>query len=214
MSINKDKLYKRLALTTFFKVSNKVLDPEPIDKPIFINYDNWNDLKEQFFEQRMKSYDSSLSLVEKIKLETDYLNKLVSINENKTILNPKKNEQIKILVDRYKKLLSEPKKESKIKPKFEDFFKNITPKQLEKIKKIIEPLKGKNLAIFISLGINEFNFLKFDTHSKDGFSQKGFIQIQNKNYGSVNKYLTQGNHFTGYNDDLIKLKTQLETILK
>lgn len=214
MSINKDKFYKRLALTTFFKVSNKVLDPEPIDKPIFIKYDNWNDLKEQFFEQRMKSYDSSLSLVDKIKLETDYLNKLVSKNENETILNPKENEQFKILVDRYKKLLSEPKKESKIKPKFEDFFKNITPKQLEKIKKIIEPLKGKNLAIFISLGINEFNFLKFDTHSKDGFSQKGFIQIQNKNYGSVNKYLTQGNHFTGYNDDLIKLKTQLETILK
>lgn len=212
MSINKDKLYKRLALTTFFKVSNKVLDPEPIDKPIFINYDNWNNLKEQFFEQRMKSYDSSLSLVEKIKLETDYLNKLVSINENKTILNLKENEQIKILVDRYKKLLSEPKKESKIKPKFEDFFKNITPEQLEKIKEVLKDLNGKYLAVFISLAYNDFDILKIENNNKNGLSQKSFVEIQGKKYGSVNKYLDSNTKYNGNKNDMEKIEKQLETI--
>lgn len=106
------------------------------------------------------------------------------------------------------------KKESKNKPNFEDFFINTTPEQIELLKELIRPLKGKELAMFISLAFNDFEILNLKQNSKDGFNQKSFVEMQNKINQSVNKFLDSYLVFTGNDKDLEALKKQLETILK
>jgi len=71
-----------------------------------INVDNWNQLKDIFFSQRMETYNSSYTLNEKIELELEILEKLPI---NKT--------DYKILKERYQKYLT-----------------NIKPQQIQDIK--------------------------------------------------------------------------------
>lgn len=207
----KDRVYKKIALTTFFKVSNKVLDPEPIDKPIFINYGNWHDLKEQFFEQRIKSYDSSLSLEEKTKLETDYINKLVSINENETILNPKEDQLFKILVGRYKELLSEPKKETKTKIKFDPNQFNEDGAKLFNylVENYIKTEKTRGLQKRFT---NVWHFMRNDNH-KNNIYNFYFTKNQYKAYvlNKFNLKITNDDKSGNkYNEvDLVQLKNHV-----
>lgn len=174
------------------KNNNSILTPE-----------NWKQHKDTFFNQRMETHPESYSQDEKIKLELEGLEKLTI---NKT--------DYKILKERYTTLLSQPKKAGKIKPNFEDFFKNVNSEQIELIKELINPLKGKELAIFISLAFNHFEILKLKSNSKDGFNQKTFIEMQGKTNQSVNKFLDRYFGFTGDTKDLEALEKQLNTILK
>lgn len=213
MATTKERVHKRIAIEAFFKVLKEVSDPKTTYKGIIINTANWNELKDLFFEQRMKAYENSLNSSEKIKLENELLDQLK--NESESILKGTKKQQFNTLVDRYKRLLKIPTKEEiKNKPTFEDFFINTTPEQAERLKEFIKPLKGKDLAMFINLAFNDFEILNLKSNSKDGFNQKTFIEIQNKNYASVNKYLLANNKFNGNSKDLTSLEKQLSTILK
>lgn len=110
--------------------------------------------------------------------------------------------------------LEKKRKPQQQKPIINNFFKNVNSEQLEQIKEVLKDLEGKNLAMFISLGVNEFNFLKLENHSKSGLSQKTFIEMQDKRYQSVNKYLDNQYDFNGNNEDQNIIKNQLNTILK
>lgn len=97
---------------------------------------------------------------------------------------------------------------------FEDFFKNVTPEQLEQIKDLIKPLTGKQLAIFIDLAISEFEILSFQPNSKTGLSQKDFVTIQGKKYGAVHKSQDHNYKVTETKNEKEPLREQLKTILK
>ena len=193
-------VHKKLAEVWFFGFKhgneNKIL-----------NLENWETYKNEFYSFKMRSYEDKYTLDEKKELQRL---KLAEIEAKDTDFDILKNRYLKYLneVDDNKK--TEVKKVTKI----DDFFINTSPKQIKLIKELLSPLEGKELAMFISLTFNDFKILNLKSNAKDGFSQKSFIEIQNKKNASVNKYLLANNKFSGHLEDLEVLKNQLSTILK
>ena len=85
--------------------NNKVVRIKNNDSTITV--DNWSELKDIFFSQRMEMYNSSYTLNEKIKLELETLEKL-----------PINNTDYKILKERYQKYLTniEPQQQKNNEP--------------------------------------------------------------------------------------------------
>lgn len=193
-------VYKKLAEVWFFGFKqgseNKIL-----------NLDNWETYKNEFYSFKISSYEDKYTLDEKKELERLNIAKIKA-----------KDYDFDILKNRYLNYLNEvednPKTKVKKPTKIEDFFIDTTAEQNKQLSKLISPLKGKELAMFISLAFNDFKILNLKQNSKDGFNQKSFIEMQNKVNQSVNKYLDAYFGFTGDNKDLESLKKQLNTILK
>ena len=172
-----------------------------------LNLENWETYKNEFYSFKISTYDDKYTLDEKKELERL---KLAEIEAKDTDFD--------ILKNRYLKYLNEvddnPKTKLKTVSKIDDFFINTTPEQIELLKELISPLKGKELAMFISLAFNRFKILNLKSNSKDGFNQKTFIEIQGKTNQSVNKFLDRYFVFTGDTKDFETLEKQLNTILK
>jgi hypothetical protein len=103
--------------------------------------------------------------------------------------------------------------------KFEDFFFDVTPKQLKQIKEDFKDLEPKETAIFIDLLYNDFKVLSIIHGSRKGKSQKDFIKhITDNTNQSINQLFskdTKKNYtYKGNEADKTTIKTQLETILK
>jgi|AntRauTorckE5430_2_1112549.scaffolds.fasta_scaffold10660_2 oligoendopeptidase F len=113
---------------------------------------------------------------------------------------------------------AETNKSSKKKPipKFEDFFKDIEPNKIEKIKNKFKDLKAIELAKLIHLLVNEFKIIEIINSSKNGFSLKDFTKHfkNNNNLPSVQKHLDQNFIFKGDGKkDLIGLKENIRGLL-
>ena len=217
MATTKERVHKRIAIEAFFKVLKEVSDPETTYKGVIINTANWKELKDLFFEQRMKAYESSLNSSEKIKLENELLDQLK--NESESILKGTKKQQFNTLVDRYKSLLNTPQKKTKNKPTFEDFFTGIEKKQIEQIKENFKDLEPKETAILIDLLFNDFKVLNLVHGSKQGKSQKDFIKYVTKNSNQSINFLFSKNPLENYvykgnQADKTLIKNRLQSILK
>ncbi|WP_188457294.1 hypothetical protein [Psychroflexus planctonicus] len=221
MATTKERVHKRIAIEAFFKVLKEVSDPKTTYKGVIINTANWNELKDLFFEQRMKAYESSLNSSEKIKLENELLDQLK--NESESILKGIKKQQFNTLVDRYKSLLNTPQKKTKNKPTFEDFFTGIEKQQIEQLKDFSNGFNSKKSAIFIDLLYNEFRVLDVIPGNKKGKSPKDFAKLFNtETYSGLNDFFDKSKTFNGikltYKDqeqsEYLQMKTRLETILK
>jgi oligoendopeptidase F len=113
---------------------------------------------------------------------------------------------------------AETNKSSKKKPipKFEDFFKDIEPNKIEKIKNKFKDLKAIELAKLIHLLVNEFKIIEIINSSKNGFSLKDFTKHfkNNNNLPSVQKHLDQNFIFKGDGKkDLIGLRENIRGLL-
>ena len=113
---------------------------------------------------------------------------------------------------------AETNKSSKKKPipKFEDFFKDIEPNKIEKIKNKFKDLKAIELAKLIHLLVNEFKIIEIINSNKNGFSLKDFTKHfkNNNNLPSVQKHLDQNFIFKGDGKkDLIGLKENIRGLL-
>jgi len=91
----KQRLSKSLSDINFFKIYSETNNKKEFNNDSFIKPENWNNLKDIFFTQRMDKYNSSFTQFEKIKLELEDL-------ENLTINNT----DYKILKERYKDFLN------------------------------------------------------------------------------------------------------------
>ena len=91
---NKQRIIKSLEQTFFFKIYTKTNNGNEYNNLGIINPENWNNLKDIFFIQRMEMYKDSYTQNEKINLE---LERLENLTVNKT--------DYKILKDRYKEYL-------------------------------------------------------------------------------------------------------------
>ena len=101
-------------------------------------------------------------------------------------------------------------------PKFEDFFKDIEPNKIEKIKDKFKDLKAIELAKLIHLLINEFKIIEIINSNKNGFSLKDFTKHfkNNNNLPSVQKHLDQNFIFKGDGKkDLIGLRENIRGLL-
>ncbi len=101
-------LKDNLKLSMFFQVSNlvKEFDKEhkkniTVDKPIFLTVDNWNELKDQFIEERKSSYKTGFNTDEIAVFEVDILKELSIILDNSTIYTGSEKRPLKALIQRY-----------------------------------------------------------------------------------------------------------------
>jgi len=229
--ISKNKIYKHFANPDFFKIDNFVMKyHDEINKeveanePIYLNPFNWDEHKETFYNQRIVSYkDKGYKTEEKkINSEKRKIENLPNENKKYFALLPNENEKYILLKEHYRDFLNEKLKSKEGNPKrtkkqieFEDFFFDVTPKQLKQIKENFINYKGKKLAIFISLAVNEFDVLKIESNDKSGFSCSNFVRMfkENNNYTSVNNFLDANYKFKGNNKDLEQIKKQLQSIL-
>lgn len=90
----KQRLSKSLSDINFFQIYFKINNNKEFNNDSFIKPENWDNLKDIFFTQRMEKYKSSYTQNEKIKLEIEDLENLTI---NKT--------DYKILKERYKEYL-------------------------------------------------------------------------------------------------------------
>jgi hypothetical protein len=226
----KNKLYKQFAHSNFFSVDNFITkyDDEinkviEANEPINLNPINWNEYKYIFYNQRIDKYKSKGFTKELIiGFELNKVKNLPNENEKYFALLPIESEKNAALKKYYTQLLNEKLKSEQGNPeqtkkqiKYEDFFFDVTPKQLKQIKENFINYKGKKLAIFISLAVNEFDVLKIESNDKSGFSCSNFVRMfkENNNYTSVNNFLDANYKFKGNNKDLEQIKKQLQSIL-
>ena len=226
----KNKLYKQFAHSNFFSVDNFITkyDDEinkviEANEPINLNPINWNEYKYIFYNQRIDKYKSKGFTKELIiGFELNKVKNLPNENEKYFALLPIESEKNAALKKYYTQLLNEKLKSEQGNPEqtkkqieFEDFFFDVTPKQLKQIKENFINYKGKKLAIFISLAVNEFDVLKIESNDKSGFSCSNFVRMfkENNNYTSVNNFLDANYKFKGNNKDLEQIKKQLQSIL-
>jgi len=215
----KNRVNNKLANYNFFQVDNFEMEyyddikrEKKTNKPIGLNPINWNEHKETFYNQRINYY----------KNEGFTKNQIINFEITETKRLPSENKKYIALKDNYTQLLNEKLKSEQGNPeqtkkqiKFEDFFFDVTPKQLKQIKENFINYKGKKLAIFISLAVNEFDVLKIESNDKSGFSCSNFVRMfkENNNYTSVNNFLDANYKFKGNNKDLEQIKKQLQSIL-
>ena len=215
----KNRVNNKLANYNFFQVDNFEMEyyddikkEKKTNKPIGLNPINWNEYKETFYNQRINNY----------KNEGFTKNQIINFEITETKRLPSENKKYIALKDNYTQLLNEKLKSEQGNPEqtkkqieFEDFFFDVTPKQLKQIKENFINYKGKKLAIFISLAVNEFDVLKIESNDKSGFSCSNFVRMfkENNNYTSVNNFLDANYKFKGNNKDLEQIKKQLQSIL-
>jgi len=218
MNTNKEIL-KNLIANKFFTIDNFIMEyDEELQKEFKMNYriklktENWNEYKETFYNQRFDTY----------KDEVFTKNQIINFEITETESLPNENKKYIALKENYTQLLNEKLKSKEDNPEqtkkpieFEDFFFDVTPKQLKQIKENFINYKGKKLAIFISLAVNEFDVLKIESNDKSGFSCSNFVRMfkENNNYTSVNNFLDANYKFKGNNKDLEQIKKQLQSIL-
>jgi len=218
MNTNKEIL-KNLIANKFFTIDNFIMEyDEELQKEFKMNYriklktENWNEYKETFYNQRFDAY----------KDEVFTKNQIINFEITETESLPNENKKYIALKENYTRLLNEKLKSKEDNPEqtkkpieFEDFFFDVTPKQLKQIKENFINYKGKKLAIFISLAVNEFDVLKIESNDKSGFSCSNFVRMfkENNNYTSVNNFLDANYKFKGNNKDLEQIKKQLQSIL-
>ena len=218
MNTNKEIL-KNLIANKFFTIDNFIMEyDEELQKEFKMNYriklktENWNEYKETFYNQRFDAY----------KDEVFTKNQIINFEITETESLPNENKKYIALKENYTQLLNEKLKSKEDNPEqtkkpieFEDFFFDVTPKQLKQIKENFINYKGKKLAIFISLAVNEFDVLKIESNDKSGFSCSNFVRMfkENNNYTSVNNFLDANYKFKGNNKDLEQIKKQLQSIL-
>jgi len=214
-----NRVNNKLANYNFFQVDNFEMEyyddikkEKKTNKPIGLNPINWNEYKETFYNQRINNY----------KNEGFTKNQIINFEITETKRLPSENKKYIALKDNYTQLLNEKLKSEQGNPEqtkkqieFEDFFFDVTPKQLKQIKENFINYKGKKLAIFISLAVNEFDVLKIESNDKSGFSCSNFVRMfkENNNYTSVNNFLDANYKFKGNNKDLEQIKKQLQSIL-
>ena len=214
-----NRVNNKLANYNFFQVDNFEMEyyddikrEKKTNKPIGLNPINWNEHKETFYNQRINYY----------KNEGFTKNQIINFEITETKRLPSENKKYIALKDNYTQLLNEKLKSKEGNPEqtkksieFEDFFFDVTPKQLKQIKENFINYKGKKLAIFISLAVNEFDVLKIESNDKSGFSCSNFVRMfkENNNYTSVNNFLDANYKFKGNNKDLEQIKKQLQSIL-
>jgi hypothetical protein len=201
--ISKNKIYKHFANPDFFKIDNFVMKyHDEINKeveanePIYLNPFNWDEHKETFYNQRIVSYkDKGYKTEEKkINSEKRKIENLPNENKKYFALLPNENEKYILLKEHYRDFLNEKLKSKEGNPKrtkkqieFEDFFKNITAKQIKNIKEDFKDLEPKETAIFIDLLYNDFKVLNIIPGSRKGKSQKDFIKhITDNSNQSIN----------------------------
>lgn len=215
----RNRVNNKLANYNFFQVDNFEMEyyddikkEKKTNKPIGLNPINWNEYKETFYNQRINNY----------KNEGFTKNQIINFEITETKRLPSENKKYIALKDNYTQLLNEKLKSEQGNPEqtkkqieFEDFFFDVTPKQLKQIKENFINYKGKKLAIFISLAVNEFDVLKIESNDKSGFSCSNFVRMfkENNNYTSVNNFLDANYKFKGNNKDLEQIKKQLQSIL-
>jgi hypothetical protein len=215
----RNRVNNKLANYNFFQVDNFEMEyyddikkEKKTNKPIGLNPINWNEYKETFYNQRINNY----------KNEGFTKNQIINFEITETKRLPSENKKYIALKDNYTQLLNEKLKSKEGNPEqtkkpieFEDFFFDVTPKQLKQIKENFINYKGKKLAIFISLAVNEFDVLKIESNDKSGFSCSNFVRMfkENNNYTSVNNFLDANYKFKGNNKDLEQIKKQLQSIL-
>ena len=90
----KQRIIKSLEQTFFFRIYSETNNNNEYNNSGIINPENWNNLKDIFFIQRMEMYKESYTENEKINLELEHLENL-TVNET----------DYKILKDRYKEYL-------------------------------------------------------------------------------------------------------------
>ena len=214
-----NRVNNKLANYNFFQIDNFVMEyydeikkEKKTNKPIGLKPINWNEYKETFYNQRINNY----------KNEGFTKNQIINFEITETKRLPSENKKYIALKDNYTQLLNEKLKSEQGNPEqtkkqieFEDFFFDVTPKQLKQIKENFINYKGKKLAIFISLAVNEFDVLKIESNDKSGFSCSNFVRMfkENNNYTSVNNFLDANYKFKGNNKDLEQIKKQLQSIL-
>jgi hypothetical protein len=219
----RNRVNNKLANYNFFQVDNFEMEyyddikkEKKTNKPIGLNPINWNEYKETFYNQRINNYkDKGFTK-----------NQIINFELTKVERLPNENEKFIALKDNYTRLLNEKLKNKEDNPEqtkkqieFEDFFFDVTPKQLKQIKEKFKDLEPKETAIFIDLLYNDFNVLNITYGSRKGKSQKDFIRhITNYRNQSINKLFlkdTIKNYiYKGNEADKTTIKTQLETILK
>ena len=230
----KNKLYKQFAHSNFFSVDNFITkyDDEinkviEANEPINLNPINWNEYKYIFYNQRIDKYKSKGFTKELIiGFELNKVKNLPNENEKYFALLPIESEKNAALKKYYTQLLNEKLKSEQGNPEqtkksieFEDFFKNITAKQIKNIKEDFKDLEPKETAIFIDLLYNDFKVLNIIPGSRKGKSQKDFIKhITDNSNQSINmlfsKDTIENYIYKGNEADKTTIKTQLETILK
>ena len=219
----KNRVNNKLANYNFFQVDNFEMEyyddikrEKKTNKPICLNPINWNEHKETFYNQRINYY----------KNEGFTKNQIINFEITETKRLPSENKKYIALKDNYTQLLNEKLKSKEGNPKrtkkqieFEDFFKNITAKQIKNIKEDFKDLEPKETAIFIDLLYNDFKVLNIIPGSRKGKSQKDFIKhITDNSNQSINmlfsKDTIENYIYKGNEADKTTIKTQLETILK
>lgn len=93
MSTTKKNIYLELNEILFFQIYFETENGKDYNS---LNSENWDNLKDTFFTQRMKKYKSNYTQIEKIKLE---LERLENLKINKT--------DTKVLKERYKEYLNQ-----------------------------------------------------------------------------------------------------------
>lgn len=91
----KQRLSKSLSDINFFQIFFEINNNKEYNNDSFIKPENWDNLKDIFYSQRMEKYNSSFTQIEKIKLE---LEDLENLNINET--------DYKVLKERYKDFLN------------------------------------------------------------------------------------------------------------
>ena len=219
----KNRVNNKLANYNFFQVDNFEMEyyddikrEKKTNKPICLNPINWNEHKETFYNQRINNY----------KNEGFTKNQIINFEITETKRLPSENKKYIALKDNYTQLLNEKLKSKEDNPEqtkksieFEDFFKNITAKQIKNIKEDFKDLEPKETAIFIDLLYNDFKVLNIIPGSRKGKSQKDFIKhITDNSNQSINmlfsKDTIENYIYKGNEADKTTIKTQLETILK
>lgn len=219
----RNRVNNKLANYNFFQVDNFEMEyyddikkEKKTNKPIGLNPINWNEYKETFYNQRINNY----------KNEGFTKNQIINFEITETKRLPSENKKYIALKDNYTQLLNEKLKSKEDNPEqtkksieFEDFFKNITAKQIKNIKEDFKDLEPKETAIFIDLLYNDFKVLNIIPGSRKGKSQKDFIKhITDNSNQSINmlfsKDTIENYIYKGNEADKTTIKTQLETILK
>lgn len=148
---SKQRLSKSLSDINFFQIYFETNNGKEYNNLSIINPENWDNLRDNFFTQRMEKYKESYTQTEKINLEIEYLENLTI---NKT--------DYKILKDRYKEYLKskqtppqqpETKKPKKPKKSLFEFIHNIEDKEafLQDLKNTFPTEIGKSIKAIIVL---------------------------------------------------------------
>lgn len=180
-TLTKQRLAKSLSDLNFFKIYFQNNKNREFNKDSFIKPENWDDLKDVFFIQRMEKHNTNYTQNEKIKLELEIL---ANLTINKT--------EYKIIKDRYKdyllKLQSQQPQNNKIHfNDFTDFLSFYTNEALT------VDLSKENINVYEFLQTQQNKFKTADVESEieevREYSKKAMSQCKNSlNIAFINNH--------------------------